>query len=168
MFEKIPVRILLTGWLMLATVVFAADPPGQISKLGTMDRQYMQQQRNRIDELARFDLGRQLREDKTHNLDILQTLLDRRLVSTDQTLELQAMGVVLGDLLAAELDMHWVIYEDKYGRSRALQLGSSDNFLFPITMISRRFEAGARVDVTAVFDKAAKIIQPYRTPLPFR
>jgi hypothetical protein len=168
MFEKIPVRILLTGWLMLATVVFAADPPGQISALGTMDRQYMQQQRNRIDELARFDLGRQLREDKTHNLDILQTLLDRRLVSTDQTLELQAMGVVLGDLLAAELDMHWVIYEDKYGRSRALQLGSSDNFLFPITMISRRFEAGARVDVTAVFDKAAKIIQPYRTPLPFR
>jgi hypothetical protein len=168
MFEKIPVRILLTGWLMLATVVFAADPPGQISALGTMDRQYMQQQRNRIDELARFDLGRQLREDKTHNLDILQTLLDRQLVSTDQTLELQAMGVVLGDLLAAELDMHWVIYEDKYGRSRALQLGSSDNFLFPITMISRRFEAGARVDVTAVFDKAAKIIQPYRTPLPFR
>jgi hypothetical protein len=168
MFEKIPVRILLTGWLMLATVVFAADPPGQISELGTMDRQYMQQQRNRIDELARFDLGRQLREDKTHNLDILQTLLDRQLVSTDQTLELQAMGVVLGDLLAAELDMHWVIYEDKYGRSRALQLGSSDNFLFPITMISRRFEAGARVDVTAVFDKAAKIIQPYRTPLPFR
>ncbi len=167
MFKKFPVRILLAGLLALSTAVFAADPP-KISALGRLDRQFMEQQRNRIDEFARFDLGRQLRADKNHNLDILQTLLDRRVVSAEQTVELQAMGVVLGDLLAAELGMKWVIYEDRYGRSRALQLGSSDNFLFPITMISRRVEAGAQVDVTAVYEKAYKIIEPYRTPLPFR
>ncbi len=168
MFDKSLVRILLAGCLVLATAVLAAEPPGKISALGTLDRQFMEQQRNRIDELARFDLGRQLQADKNHNLDILQTLLDRRVVTANQTVELQAMGVVLGDLLAAELGMKWVIYEDRYGRSRALRLGSSDNFLFPITMISRRVEAGAQVDVTAVYEKARKIIEPYRTPLPFR
>jgi hypothetical protein len=168
MFDKSLVRILLAGWIVLATAVLAAEPPGKISALGSLDRQFMEQQRNRIDELARFDLGRQLQADKNHNLDILQTLLDRRVVIANQTVELQAMGVVLGDLLAAELGMKWVIYEDRYGRSRALQLGSSDNFLFPITMISRRVEAGAQVDVSAVYEKAYKIIEPYRTPLPFR
>ena len=167
MFQKFPVHILLAVWLALATGVHADDPP-KISALGTLDRQFLQQQRNRVDELARFDLGRQLQTDKNNNLGILQTLLERRVVTADQTLELQAMGVVLGDLLAAELVMKWVIFEDRYGRSRALQLGSSDNFLFPITMISRRVEAGASVDVTAVYEKARKIIQPYRTPLPFR
>jgi hypothetical protein len=167
MFKKFPVHLLLAGWLALATGVLADDPP-KISALGSLDRQFLQQQRNRVDELARFDLGRQLQTDKNNNLGILQTLLDRRFVTADQTLELQAMGVVLGDLLAAELDMKWVIYEDRYGRSRALRLRSSDNFLFPITMISRRVEAGAQVDVTAVYEKAYKIIDPYRTPLPFR
>jgi hypothetical protein len=167
MSDNFLVRILLAGWLALAGGVLADDPP-KISALGSLDRQFLQQQRNRVDELARFDLGRQLQTDKNNNLGILQTLLDRRVVTADQTLELQAMGVVLGDLLAAELGMKWVIYEDRYGRSRALQLGSSDNFLFPITMISRRAEAGASVDVTAVYEKARKIIEPYRTPLPFR
>jgi hypothetical protein len=167
MFKKFPLHILLAVWLALATGVLAEDPP-EISALGRLDRQFLQQQRNRVDELARFDLGRQLQTDKNNNLGILQTLLDRRVVTADQTLELQAMGVVLGDLLAAELGMKWVIYEDRYGRSRALQLGSSDNFLFPITMISRRVAAGAQVDVTAVYEKAYKIIEPYRTPLPFR
>ena len=167
MFQKFPVQLLLAVWLALATGVHADDTP-KISALGSLDRQFMQQQRNRVDELARFDLGRQLQTDKNNNLGILQTLLERRVVTADQTLELQAMGVVLGDLLAAELGMKWVIYEDRYGRSRALQLGSSDNFLFPITMISRRVEAGASVDVTAVYEKARKIIEPYRTPLPFR
>ena len=168
MFDKFPVRILLACWLALTTAVFAVEPPSHVSALGSLDHQFMQQQRNRIDELARFDLGRQLQADKSNNLGILQTLLDRGVVTADQTLELQAMGVVLGDLLAAELGMKWVIYEDKYGRSRALQLGRSDNFLFPITMISRRVEAGAQVDVGAVYEKAVKIIEPYRTPLPFR
>jgi hypothetical protein len=98
----------------------------------------------------------------------LQDLLDRRLVRKGQTVELQAMGVIMGDVLAADLDMDWVIYSDKHGRSRALRMGKTDNFLFPITMISRRVEAGAKVDVEAVFEKARSSIEPYRQDLPFQ
>ena len=159
--------LLLVGLTAAPGAVLAQQPP-RISSLNMMDRDFMAQQRKRIDDLARFHFGRQLRSEKANDLDILQTLLDRRLVRPDQTLELQAMGVVMGDLLAQELDMNWVVYEDKLGRSRTLRFGRSDNFLFPITMISRRAEVGASVDVDAIYDKAVALIQPYRTPLPFR
>jgi hypothetical protein len=155
-------------WLIVAGAAVLAEPPPRVYPPGTLDMEFMEQQRERIDALARINLGRQLHGTLDNDLGILQDLLDRQLVKAEQTLELQAMGVVLGELLAQELSMHWVIYEDRHGRSRALQLEDSENFLFPITMISRRIEADARVDVRAVYDKATALIAPYRKPLPFQ
>ncbi|MDG1829607.1 MAG: DUF3806 domain-containing protein, partial [Luminiphilus sp.] len=59
---------------------------------------------------------------------------------------------VLGDLFATELNMNWVVYRDPAGRSRALQYGASEVFLFPITMISRRWAVGHQRAVTDIFD----------------
>lgn len=156
---------LLAGLLALPLV---AEPPPQVSNLSQLDREFMQQQRQRIDALARSDLGQQLNGERNNDLGILQSLVDRKLVSADQSLELQAMGIVMGDHLAEDLGMDWVIYDDRYGRSRALRLDQSDNYLFPVTMISRRVEAGSDVSVSAIFDKARNMILPYKTPLPFR
>ena len=158
-------RILLCLTIPLSAL---AEPPPRISDLTMLDRDYMREQRRRIDNLARMSLGRQLKDEKAADLEVLQLIVDRKLLRPEQTLELQAMGIVLGNLLAAELGMQWVIYEDRYGRSRALRLRSSDNFLFPVTMISRRMEAGAPVDVEAIYDKARGMITPYMTPLPFQ
>ena len=99
---------------------------------------------------------------------MLQRLLDEGVVGPEQREELQAMGIVLGDILAAELGMDWVIYEDKLGRSRALRLGETDNYLFPATMISRRREAGNEETVRDIYDRAHAAItarlprQPYQ------
>ncbi len=167
--RRFPVfTITLLVFMAMGSSISMADQPPRISTLSAMDRDFMAQQRKRIDDLARFNFGKQLRIEKANDLDILQTLLDRRLVRAEQSLELQAMGVVMGDLLAAELNMKWVVYEDRIGRSRALQLDRSDNFLFPITMISRRAEVGAEVKVRAIYDRAVSLMEPYRTPLPFR
>jgi hypothetical protein len=78
------------------------------------------------------------------------------------------MGVVMGDLLSRELDMPWVIYEDELGRSRALRVGETDYLLFPVTMISRRYEADARVDVQAIYDRAVELMRPHLPPRPFQ
>jgi hypothetical protein len=78
------------------------------------------------------------------------------------------MGVIMGDLLAAGLGMHWVIYEDAHGRSRALRYQESENYLFPVTMISRRQEAGSDTPVAEIYSTAYEIIAPLRTPLPFQ
>ena len=75
---------------------------------------------------------------------------------------------VLGDLLAADLGMHWVIYEDKYGRSRALRYGQSEEYLFPVTMISRRQEADNQTPVVDIYQKAHDIIDAVKPPLPFQ
>ena len=136
--------------------------------LSAIDRGFMEEQRESIDALARTHLGRQIHGDKENDLTVLQQLLDQRLVKPDQVLLLQAMGVVMGDLLSKELKMPWVVYEDKLGRSRALRLGLSDHYLFPITMISRRAEVGADVDVRAIYAKAVAAVEPYLPPRPFQ
>ena len=158
-------------WLAIALAACASPATAEapyISRLSTIDREFMAQQRQRVDELARVHLGRYIRRQKAYDLSTLQNLLERRAVRPDQTLELQAMGMVLGDLLAQELNMQWVVYEDKYGRSRALQLGEAEIFLFPVTMISRRYEVGAETDVRTIYQKALDTMAPYQRPLPFQ
>lgn len=138
----------------------------RVTALEPLDRQYMDRQRQRIDELTlRHYGGRCCRSE--FDLDYLQRLLDDRHVRAEHTLELQGMGVLMGDLLAAQLDLNWVVYEDAKGRSRALQLAQTDNFLFPVTMISRRREAGDTTSIAAIYRGAVAAMQAARPPLPF-
>lgn len=162
-----PIFAALLALLMLGNSSMAAQTPG-ISDLSALDRQYLEIQQQAIDDLARRHLGRQLNHNTENNLSILQALLDRQLVRPGQTQVLQSMGVVLGNRLATDLSMHWVIAEDRYGRSRALRLGLTDNLLFPITMISRRAEVGAQVSTRAIYQKARDIMAPYIEKGPFQ
>ena len=162
--------------LFLLLGVFAGHLPAAMGQerepettpLTAIDRQFMENQRSSIDELARARLGRQIHGDKENDLTVLQQLLDRSLVRAEDRLLLQAMGVIMGDLLSDELNMPWVVYEDKLGRSRALRLGQTEHYLFPITMISRRAEKGATVNVRAVYGKAVAAMQPHLPPRPFQ
>ena len=162
-------RLLLPVFLGLGLSISAlADLGPRISELTHLDQQYMGQQREIIDDLARAKLGSQINGNRANDLNVLQRLLDRGLVQAQQTLELQAMGIILGDLLAAELDMHWVIYQDSIGRSRALRYRQSEEYLFPVTMISRRWEVGNRKPVADIYQKAYDIIDAARPPAPFQ
>ena len=154
--------------LALFTTTARAQEEVRIEEPSYLDRQYMASQRERLEELAAGRLGRTFTGERDRDLETLQLLLDRGLVRNDQTQMLQAMGVIMGDLLAADLGMHWVIYEDGLGRSRALRYRETDNYLYPITMISRRREAGNLTPVADIYRKAFDIIAPLRTPGPFQ
>ncbi len=160
-------RHLLALLLLLAGTAAAVDDP-ETGELSFIDRQYMASQREFLEELTTRHFGSGFSGDRDRDLRLLQRLLDERLVRGDQTRELQAMGVILGDLLAAELDLHWVVYEDRMGRSRALRDGDSDLYLFPITMISRRREVDNRTPVDEIYRKARDIVLESRPPLPFQ
>ena len=136
--------------------------------LTNVEWQFMAQQRETIKGLAMMNLGRQFNGDRNLDLDLLQALLDKQLVRPDQVRELQAMGVIMGDLLAAELDMHWVLYEDNVGRSRALRYKESDVLLFPITMIAMRGKGGNKTSVVEIYQKASNIIDKSTPALPFQ
>ena len=139
-----------------------------ISELSMLDRQYMLQQRTLLGDLSARHFGRQFNGNRDNDLALLQRLLDEGLVTNDQTLELQAMGIIMGDLLAADLDLDWVIYEDKYGRSRALRYRQTDNYLFPVTMIARRREANNLTPVNEIYNKAHATMTAALPALPFQ
>lgn len=140
----------------------------RIGELTDLDRRYMAQQRQDLDELAREQLGASFSGRTDDDIALLERLLAEGVVTADDRRLLQGMGIVLGDLLAAALDMHWVIYTDDVGRSRALRYRDSDHYLFPVTMISRRRQAGDTTPVAAVYAKAVAIIEPLQEPLPFQ
>ncbi|MCB1688716.1 MAG: DUF3806 domain-containing protein [Halioglobus sp.] len=154
--------MLCTCWVSTPSL---AEQPVSIGELSIVDKQYMQQQRQSLQDLAASNLGRQFSGDRDRDLELLQALLDQQLVRSDQVSELQAMGVVLGDLLASDLGMHWVVYEDSAGRSRALRLQDSENYLFPVTMIARRREVGDQTPVADIYQKACDIIDNSRPTL---
>jgi hypothetical protein len=122
------------------------EPPSAV------DLQFMADQRTRVEQLANR-LGRGLTGNPERDVETLQRIIDDNLVSRDDTLTLQAMGVVFGDLLGDTLDMHWVVYRDNKGRSRALRYRTMDIFLFPVTMISRRQEASSDRRLKPLFNE---------------
>lgn len=151
---------LVTAFCWLSPQLHADDI--QRTDLTVIDHTYMDDQRQALDEVARRYLGRQFNGNKDNDLELMQIMLDRRLVRRDQRELLQAMGFVLGDILVKKEGLKWIIYTDNKGRSRALAIPNKDDVIFPVTMISRRYEVGAEVDVQAVYDKAQDAIADIR------
>ena len=112
-----------------------SDLQVRVAPLSAIDQQFMSDQRDRIEALANR-IGRNLTGTEERDIETLQRIIDERLIASGDTVTLQAMGVILGDLLAQRLRMDWVVYSDTKGRSRALHYEGTDVFLFPVTMLS--------------------------------
>ena len=147
----LPALFVCTSWSVAQSPNFDV----LIEPLTAIDRQFMADQRMRVEQLANR-LGRGLTGVADRDLNTLQRILDERLVPAEDTLTLQALGVVLGDLLGDRLDMDWVVYRDNKGRSRALRYRQMDVYLFPITMISRRQEGGSERRLKPLFDDTVR------------
>ena len=158
----------LLAWAYVAGAAAQGLDEPYIGELTQIDRQYMQQQRSLLNELAGRNFGRHFTGKRDNDLALLQRLLDEEVVRGDQTQELQGMGIVLGDLLAADLGLDWVVYEDRVGRSRALRYRQTDNFLFPTTMISRRREVGNTEAVVDIYNRAEQTMRAAIPPQPFQ
>jgi hypothetical protein len=159
---------LLLSLVLVPALAASAQEEVIISEPSYLDEQFMNQQRELLANLVARNYGARFSGDKHRDLALLQRLLDDQLVRNNQTRELQAMGVIMGDLLSAELGLHWVIYTDRAGRSRALRFQDTDNYLFPMTMISRRREVDNRARVADIYGKAVDSITPTLPRLPFQ
>lgn len=157
----------LAAWLLAASSLVGSQE-WRSEPLSAIDRQYMVDQVDAVDDLARRHLGRQLNGQRGNDLVVLQQLLDRGVIGRDQVRLLQAMGVVLGDVLRRERGLSWVVYYDRYGRSRTLQVpGFEEDFIFPVTRISRLAEVGAAVDVDKIYRELEQAITDIRNKPPF-
>lgn len=113
-------------------------------------------------ELARRHVGSSTTGRSLADLRVIQAIVDSAGLKSDQTFELQALGVALGDVLAAQLGLEWIALQDELGRSRALRFGETDVVLFPVTMISKRVEAGLPVSVEELWEKARRTVADAR------
>jgi hypothetical protein len=126
--------------------------------LSGLERRRLEEQRELVRELGRRHVGSATTGRSLEDLRVIQGILEREVIEPAQTYELQALGVALGDVMASQLGLDWIAYEDEYGRSRALRLGETDVVIFPITMISKRVEAGLPVDLHELWEKTRRTL----------
>jgi len=140
---------------LTAPTAMSSELELQIRPLSAIDKHYMTEQRQTVESLANR-LGRRLSGVTQRDLETLQRIIDLRWVDSEDVQTQQAMGIVFGDLLASELDFHWVVYRDRAGRSRALRYRDQEIYVFPVTMLSRRLSASAPLSVSDLFDEQLK------------
>ena len=97
------------------------------------------------------------------DLTAMQSLINRRMVRLDDVIVLQNLGVLFGDVLAREFNMIWVIYEDDLGPSKALRWRKTDNFLFPVTMLSKRAKYGEEINLKQILDELTITVDEFKT-----
>ena len=85
-------------------------------------------------------------------LRVIDAILGAGWVEPHETEKLQSLGVAFGDAIAQKLLMEWVVVDDEYGRSAALNWPGTTLVCSPITMISKRVEDGDTVEIYALFD----------------
>lgn len=128
----------------------AGEPPYQIEAPSPSDLSYLDAQRQRVAELLDRRLGAALSGNRDADLALLQQLLEHRSTRPGQTASLHAMGVALGDLLAAEYGLQWVASYDSQGRHRALA-SASGQVIDPVPAIATLLDSGARPDLRALY-----------------
>lgn len=76
----------------------------------------------------------------------LHTMLSEGPYTADPNAELTTFGIVFGQVLAREIPMRWVIYQDEQGSDLALQYQNLELFVFPCDMIAKRIEEGEDIN----------------------
>lgn len=107
-------------------------------------------------QIARDHFGEVAFTHSERDLEILQRILDNRILDATDKQELQSLGLVFGDVLARKADLRWVTVQDALGRDPALQFRNTSLILFPLTMISKRVEDGQHVDVADLMKSMEK------------
>lgn len=128
-----------------------------IEELNWFDKNHLQDQVEKVDDLTRTKLGLQIHGDK-RDIETLQRVIHRGLIKQEDESMQQALGAVLGNVMVNELGLEWMHYVDRYGRSRAACAPATEECLFPITMLSRRMKVGLMPNVEKVYTEAGELI----------
>ena len=113
------------------------------------------------DLLARTIGSTRLTEDES-DLGRLQVLIDRRVIRKADVETWQALGVVFGDVLVGAHGLKWVMYEDELGASKALQWRDTANFVFPVTVFSKRVQFNESIDVASIYANISADIEAFK------
>jgi len=87
------------------------------------------------------------------DLAVIQAIVDSGEVESEQTYELQSLGVAFGCVLVSAIDgLDWAIVHDEYGSDPTLRYRNTTLCVNVLTTISKRVEDGREVDVRDLFN----------------
>jgi hypothetical protein len=86
------------------------------------------------------------------DLPVLQRLIDDHAFDKTQTYELQSLGVALGDVMASELPLRWMMVTDEFGTAPTLRYKDTTIQVNALTMISKRIERDEKVNVSRLLE----------------
>jgi hypothetical protein len=86
------------------------------------------------------------------DLPVLQRLIDDQAFAKTQTYELQSLGVALGDVMASELPLRWMMVTDEFGTDPTLRYKDTTIQVNALTMISKRIERDEKVNVSRLLE----------------
>ena len=124
----------------------APDP--RFAELSREDRARLEQHRAVVLAAAKQRHGTMALTRTKSDLPVLQDLIDEKVFNKSQSYELQSLGVALGDVLASELPLRWVMVTDEYGTDPTLRFKDTTLQINALTMISKRVERDEAVNVS--------------------
>ncbi len=133
-----------------------------VSELGIGQRFILDTWRKEALNLIARYIGIRSLQGNSADLAVIQQMIDRDILGEDQIREWQYLGVIFGDILVAEFDLNWVSYEDDLGVSKALQWRDTDNFVFPVTLFSKRIRFNEKPDAREIYDKLVTEINQFK------
>ena len=136
----------------LEKYAFEVEEAPAIIKEPSLSQEFLlSSQRRDIKDLIARHLGvLRLKGDRS-DLRLLQDLVASRAIRPEDVRTWQGMGIVFGDILAKELGLHWVSYEDDLSVSKALRWKDTENYVFPVTVFSKRVGFNEKIDVAEIF-----------------
>lgn len=138
------------------------EPEAVVEPLSKGQAFIMKTQRQETLDLIARELGIMHFDAGLTDLATLQRVYDRKILRNDHIREWQGIGILFGDILVNQFSgLHWVSYEDELGASKALQWRNTRNFVFPITVFSKRIQFGEAIDVRAIYEQIAADIEDF-------
>jgi hypothetical protein len=128
-------------------------PEPKFTELSAEDTARLEQQRAVVLAAARERYGTPALTRTRSDLPVLQRLIDERVFNKAQTYELQCLGVALGDVLARELPLRWVMVTDEFGTDPTLRFKQMTLQVNALTIISKRIERDEQVSVQWLLDQ---------------
>ena len=139
---------LLLIYLLLGTSVMSEEREVIFKELPAESKAQLDKQRAFVKSLVKRINSKELIAKTSSDFVILQEIVNRGIISKNETWELQALGVVFGDALIDYIPgLSWQQVTDEFGTDAVLRYKETSVQFGVLTMISKRVEDGEQVDV---------------------
>ena len=137
------------------------EAPATVKELSLGQQYSLDSQRRAMMDLIARRLGILTLKGDSSDLRVLQKMIDRGIVRKQDVRGLQGLGILFGDLLANKYGLTWVSYEDDIGLSKALRWKKTENYVFPVSLFSKRAHFKEEIKMGIVFEDLSADIEAF-------